>query len=391
MSSLSKITDPPYVWRTAPSERETVRDLLPVLRDLNADNPSCTVIKESPCNSIYQLPSNRPGTETYARLYRRDDWHYWLRNPPGTREGRIMRRLRRVGVPVADFVAVGTKRILPFEIENTLVIRSPARLMTLGRWSYDQFQEHGAEARKRVSPLLARVLAAVRRMHEAGICHGDMNPGNVLVDPEGRQFILVDFHRSQAVWPQPFRRRAWDVCKALTFFDKYYETSGLYDLISAYSSGSLARKIREHRGEIVQRIRAHQASSILEQCFSSQTYFRNTETANDTVFSDRQYEIAEIQRWTSERNGPGNWSTEEISGTAQEARDRWHDAVRQAIYEERPGCPVALVCRSGSENKHSLIWDLSGNPEYVLSHTFSLERFASGEKDTSPLGEHTDA
>ncbi len=54
--------------------------------------------------------------------------------------------------------------------------------------------------------LLERAGAAVRKMHEAGVCHRDLHTGNLLVDPAGRVRI-VDLDRAWVRDPLPQRAR----------------------------------------------------------------------------------------------------------------------------------------------------------------------------------------
>ena len=377
MRSLARIVDPPYTWRVPCSEMETMRGLLAMLRDLSAGNPSYTVIKESRKSSVYRLPSNEPRTEIYLKLYKRDGWRYLLRNPPGTREGRIMRRLRGVGVPVADFVAVGTKRVLPFEIENALIVRSPAGLITLGRWSYCRFQEQGAEARKQVSVLLAKVLAAVRRMHDAGVYHGDLNPGNVLTSPDGREFYFIDFHRSRRLWPQKRYHRTEDISELLEYFSTYYGPAEVEALIRAYTldDGALLRAIQGLWEKTRVNRYKRRIKTVVNQCCDNRTFFRSMASGSTTLYMDRQYPPQIMEKFINGGALPSAWRCEEIEDDPGAGRLTWREAIRKSMIGEIFETPVAWVYRDPADGKSLLIWDTDKAPHYRLTHMFSLHRF----------------
>ncbi len=382
MPSLITITDSPYVWRVAPSEVETVRALLPSLRHIGTGQSSMAVIEESLDYVVYRLPSIRPGVNMTAKLCKQSGWDSWFKSSPGAHEARIMKKLRRAGLQVPDFVAMGTKRVLPFELENVLAVRSPADFVSFGRWSYNQFQEHYDEARKRVSPALTKILASIRRMHEAGVSHGDMHPGNILVNSDGTRFVFTGFHHSRPVWPQPFRRRARDVCELLAFYDDYYGRNELFDLARAYSRGSMARKICDRWDDIIEQIRKQCADSVVKECLRSGTYFRRLDKETETVVFDRQYDVEEIHSWRHGQDTPKEWDIEELPGDRQTVQRRWQEAIREAMYIEKVGCPVALIRRSGSEAKSVLIWDPARKPKYLLDEVFSLKRFSAREEDS---------
>ena len=74
---------------------------------------------------------------------------------------------------------------------------------------------------------LARLVGdAVRRMHEAGVAHPDLNVGNVLVAGDGLRAWLVDFDGAALFdEPVPPGRRARDVLRFCRSLDKWQESA----------------------------------------------------------------------------------------------------------------------------------------------------------------------
>jgi tRNA A-37 threonylcarbamoyl transferase component Bud32 len=377
MSSLVRVVEPPHTWWVPRPELDAARRILPLIRDLTSGQSRFPPIKDTAHKSVYRLPGLSANTAIYVKIYRRNSWRYLLRQPPGTREARAMIKLRQAGVPVGDLVAVGIQRRFLFGIENLLVVRSAGNLWTLGRWCLGEFREHGDKARQRVTPVLVRLLAAVRRMHDTGIFHGDLNPGNILIDPDGKEFMFIDFHRSRALWPGERRARVWDVCKTVAYFDRYYTPAELAELACAYApgSGALSRAIRTMWTETTQMIRQRWTSHILDQCCESRTYFRHVTLDTATLHMDRTYDPDAIRQSVSGRADAAEWRHEALPSAQEEARECWRLAVRTSMRGETDETPVALVLRPPAEGGNLLLWDTHSRPKYLLSYMFSLERF----------------
>jgi 3-deoxy-D-manno-octulosonic acid kinase len=54
-----------------------------------------------------------------------------------------------------------------------------------------------------------RIGACIRRFHDAGVCHADLNAHNILLDGDGRPWLL-DFDKGTLRAPGPWRRRNLD-------------------------------------------------------------------------------------------------------------------------------------------------------------------------------------
>ena len=59
-------------------------------------------------------------------------------------------------------------------------------------------------------PLMEHIIPAVRRMHDGGVTHLDLNPGNVLIDPGTQKVAFIDFEFDPADWISLPQQRAYD-------------------------------------------------------------------------------------------------------------------------------------------------------------------------------------
>ncbi len=380
---LVRVVEPPYVWRVPRSELEAARRILPILSRPDEHPELASTVKDSGHKSIRRIPGDRATSAIYVKTYKRNSIRYLFRTAPASREARIMLKLRNAGVPVNDLVAVGIRRRFPFEVENILVLRSPTNLQTLGRWAFEQFQEQGESARRQVSLVLTRIFAAIRRMHEVNVYHGDLNAGNILIDPDEMRFYFIDFHRSQFLWPGDVKRRTEDISEVLEYFSAYYDHREQLDLAAVYASSEslLSRSIRNSWDKVHQERMEKRIATVAGQCCDNRSYFRTVEADTQRVYMDRRYDAEQILEWISGPELPDGWRAEDVTGSPNDLRDIWRTAIEKSMREQIKETPVALILEIPSEQKGKLIWDTQQPPHYRLSHMFSLERF-------DPQGDH---
>ena len=126
------------------------------------------------------------------------------------REVRVTREAGRRGLPVAPIVASVTRPVglgfcrhhyLVRWMEGTVDLREALRQVS--PLSGDTFGER--------RPIVRSVAEGVRALHDLGICHADLNLGNILLRPEGvgspPEVIFIDFDTSRLTSRVPFRRR----------------------------------------------------------------------------------------------------------------------------------------------------------------------------------------
>lgn len=110
------------------------------------------------------------------------------------REIRLLEHLERLDLPAPRPVAARYRRsgftyradILTERLPGT---RTLSQCLEAGALSEDTWRSIGR---------------CIRRFHDAGICHADLNAHNILLDEDGRVF-LIDFDRGRLRTPGPWR------------------------------------------------------------------------------------------------------------------------------------------------------------------------------------------
>jgi tRNA A-37 threonylcarbamoyl transferase component Bud32 len=111
---------------------------------------------------------------------------------PARREWRAARRIEALGIPTVVPVGWGTHR------RGSFIVLEGSPGFPASAWRAHGLSPHRLEA-------LAEIFASqVARLHDAGLCHKDLNVYHVLVDGEGLR--LIDVGRVAR-----FRRRRWIV------------------------------------------------------------------------------------------------------------------------------------------------------------------------------------
>jgi hypothetical protein len=64
-------------------------------------------------------------------------------------------------------------------------------------------------------PLLACILPAVRRMHDGGVVHLDLNPGNLLIESQTQNVAFIDFEFGPVDWISVPQQRAYDYLRLI--------------------------------------------------------------------------------------------------------------------------------------------------------------------------------
>ena len=150
-------------------------------------------VKSSSSRTVWRLRIG--GAGYYLKQYHSRSLAHRLgalvRGDDAWRELRISRRLRAAGVRTIEVLALG--RLGP---QSWMLSREIAPAVPLGDWHDRQGPwgpGDGPQAR-RVAGQLAEQLG---RMHAAGLFHGDLHAGNILLaEPDGRAWpVITDLHR----------------------------------------------------------------------------------------------------------------------------------------------------------------------------------------------------
>lgn len=144
------------------------------------------------------------GGEYALRHYRRGglpsrlsrDCYLWfgLERSRAWREWHLLATLQSRGLPVPRPVAVRVVRNGLCYTADIVTARIPGR--SLGQLL----------SREAAEPATWQAIGAcIRRFHDAGVCHADLNAHNILVDEQGRVY-LIDFDRGSLRSPGKWRQ-----------------------------------------------------------------------------------------------------------------------------------------------------------------------------------------
>lgn len=161
--------------------------------------PEWEMVKTNPSRTVYR--GRVKGQWVYLKHFHRRDWVAMLSRLAGFSrargEMRLSQYLNAAGVPTAEALAArcGT----PVEWVAT---RAVAQAEPADEWHARQ-DALGAEGRKAIRGAIAVLAEMIGRMHAAGVLHGDLHCGNVLVRTRtaGPKLVLMDLHRAS--------RRRW--------------------------------------------------------------------------------------------------------------------------------------------------------------------------------------
>jgi len=164
------------------------------------------IIKRSPARIIFatSLTSAEGALPVVTKIYRHAKLGDWIKaNIVGSKarhEWRITNAAVERGLSTVSPVAYGERRSFGILKESYLITRQLFNCTTLEEllFSDDGTLQADARTRREIISLLATLL---RRMHDSGIYHRDLHPGNFLVEtsPAGeRRLYLLDLHRASA-------------------------------------------------------------------------------------------------------------------------------------------------------------------------------------------------
>lgn len=164
---------------------------------------------------VYRVPVD--GAVCFVKLYLEPSGFQCLyKRPRGWMEWRNLARLKQLGVSVPEPLLYGSIRDAQGQRWSVLVTQAVEGAVDLAQLMHLN-PEYFAD-RHWFRALVISLGTQVRRMHDAGFAHNDLNWRNVLVspEPEPRTWIF-DCPRGRR-WFGPFRR--YRVVKDLTHLDK---------------------------------------------------------------------------------------------------------------------------------------------------------------------------
>jgi tRNA A-37 threonylcarbamoyl transferase component Bud32 len=211
-------------WHTTPSWVAAVglppQDLLASLQ-----SPACQLVKANLARRIYRLTV---GTEVvYLKESRVVGWRGWLREclrlPKARLEFENALQLHHLGIATIEPLAWGCESLW-WPGTSYFLSRGLPQAITLRDFLSHTFARYSplrqARWRRQLAQCLGELLA---RLHEQGVIHNDLHPGNLLLDLTDEhhpRLLLIDLHNIQ------FQRRplSWSASRAnLVLLNRWFQ------------------------------------------------------------------------------------------------------------------------------------------------------------------------
>jgi tRNA A-37 threonylcarbamoyl transferase component Bud32 len=367
-------------WRVADDERGRFPGAYgPLFDALAGDLSGVEALRRTQRKKVFRQPApGDPASHAYLKVYDRRGIGTFL-SPPALREARGMQRLASLGIVVPRVVAVGVSPLSALRERSALLSVTPARFRHFGAHAHRVLDlAHGSRAE--LLEDLGRLHELLRRMHDAGFFHGDLNLGNVLFDPGAREFCFIDFHRSASAVLRKARERSADLSKLREFFAGHVPWPEWEPLIrKAYCAGDakLADLVLADWEAVRRERAARKIAGTVKNARAGEHHFARRDVGAARVTFSRQAGLEpEALVALAKSGGGGRVCRLGVYEDARHAREAWIEAVRRAASGEPGPLPLACVELDG----RGVLLGLEGEePRYSLRRVFSLRRFAEPE------------
>lgn len=365
------------IWRVADEERARFPAAYAPLFDALAGDPSgVEALRRTQRKKVFRQPApGDPSSHAYLKVYDRRGVGTFL-SPPALREARGMQLLPSLGIVVPRVVAVGVSPLRALRERSALLSVTPARFRHFGAHAH-RVLDLSQGSRAELLEDLGRLHQLLRRMHDAGFFHGDLNLGNVLFDPAAREFCFIDFHRSASAVLREARERSADLSKLREFFAGHVPGPEWEPLIrESYCAGDakLADAVLAAWEAVRGERAARKIAGTVKNARAGEHHFARRELGAARVTFSRQAGIEpEALVELAKSGGGGRVCRLGAFEDAASAREAWAQAVRRAAAGEPGPMPLACVELDG----RGVLLGLQGEePRYSLRRVFSLRRFA---------------
>ncbi len=303
-------------WKVEPQEAEPLRrDLLEHIHELD-HLPRATRIKDKRRRRVYrvELGGGRCAVVKVFRVRtRRDRLKDRLLGSKAQAEWTMSRRLLAMGLPASHAVAVGRPLDTSGEVRGYLVIEATGEAVGANlflRKLGDPAQPAVRDEMLRLTRELARF---VRRFHDAGVAHGDLHAGNILVregaPSAGDRLLLIDLQAIRIGSPPGARRRARAIAQLWNTFGRgdAIRSSVRDAFLDAYLAAGepLPRRFLSvaHLEGVCERLGARRLASRAKRCLKNTTRFAVEKLGDCRVHRRREYTADEILGLVEKRGG----------------------------------------------------------------------------------------
>jgi len=188
-------------WHTTPSWADVVGMPVPQLL-AQLHSPVCQLVKANQARRIYRLLAGRE--VVYLKESRIVGWRGWLREclrlPKACLEFEHTLRLQQLGIPTIEPLAWGCESLW-WPGTSYFLSRGLPHAVALGEFLIHTFVQYSplrqARWRRQLAVCLGELFA---RLHEYGVIHNDLHPGNLLLDLSDEhhpRVLLIDLHNIQ--------------------------------------------------------------------------------------------------------------------------------------------------------------------------------------------------
>lgn len=240
------------------------------LRDWLARRLEGKIVKSGPTRDVIQIPG------LYIKRYRDPALARAFGKTRAHKEFSLMRRCREAGIgapePVACLVSREDALLVTRELEDVVVLKS----LVAGR-ALD-WPERTALMRD-----LGRLLA---RMHEAGIDHGDLHAGNVVMQRKSKKLYLIDLRRAAARrGPLSRDRRIFGVASMMFSLSAFVP---LADLARLARSCGLTRRDYPELVQQLRKLNVRDSAARANRCLQNGGPYAVQEREGATVYRLRE-------------------------------------------------------------------------------------------------------
>jgi len=173
------------------------------------------IVKHGPHRTVWRV--TLPGLSCYVKHNRLWNARAWLRQlvraPKSRLEYERAREVAARGIPTVEPLAVGEGISSQGPADSYLVTRSLEGVQPLDTFLETLLPSFAPPRRERVAQRVSKVLGAfVARMHDAGVVHHDLHPGNLLLRLDADDtptLFLIDLHAVRVGGPL-----AWPAARA---------------------------------------------------------------------------------------------------------------------------------------------------------------------------------
>jgi serine/threonine protein kinase len=285
--------------------------------------------------------------------------------------------MERIAVPVPRFVAVGMVSAFPQSSYSALISLTGDRFKTFGYHAYTLLKVE-KEPRERLVPALQYLFTLLRRMHDHGFYHGDVNLGNILFDAAQKEFRFIDFHRSNSWGMGRTRDRTVDLSKVHHFLLDYFSRDEWFDLAREpyfRNDERLEMRVKSIWESVTRERMQGKAENIAREAIEGKRRFSVEQCEGYRVHSYRYggYSPIELVQMVKTGRFPDKVHLLDTPASFRAAKKKWIELVRKTTLHPNGANPLALI---GDKNSRSTLLIKEGPPPpYSLPQVFSLERF----------------